>query len=211
MDKTWSVSLVSPDIEPIIDITIYMDVSLNPGPDKEQDTTNSLHGTSISTNVASVNSISYTRETLLSLRLSYKVCRNDRIVNDLKRTGLFHYRGKRGGKSRSNKSNYYSDAIRQSIPTRITNYHCLKRPITDRGPRLLVSIPRAPKQPCPVNLGEQYPVPKCLFLNICSLTKTKNRVKAHNACFGSGFVWCGHVCVVSETHLNPKVPDANVT
>ena len=42
-----------------------------------------------------------------------------------------------------------------------------------------------------------------MFINICSLAKTKNRVRA--------VVALEYVCVVSESHLKPEMPDAVVT
>ena len=51
-----------------------------------------------------------------------------------------------------------------------------------------------------------FAVPKCLFTNICSLSKTKNRV-AHEADLRSQDV---DVCVVSETRLSTNMPDAVV-
>ena len=49
--------------------------------------------------------------------------------------------------------------------------------------------------------------PKCLFLNICSLLKVKNGLKASLALEGDLYAEDIDICVISETHLNHNVPD----
>ena len=57
--------------------------------------------------------------------------------------------------------------------------------------------------------SSEFAVPKFLFTNICSLAKSKNRVRAvaletnlNNKDID--------ICVVSETHLKPEMSNANV-
>ena len=51
-------------------------------------------------------------------------------------------------------------------------------------------------------------MPKFMFINICSLTKTKNRVRAPIALEADMKNMDIDICVVSETHLKPDMPDA---
>ena len=53
-------------------------------------------------------------------------------------------------------------------------------------------------------------VPKCCFINICSLMKTKNKIKANIALEADLYAADIDICVVSETHLKKVVPDAKV-
>ena len=55
-----------------------------------------------------------------------------------------------------------------------------------------------------------FAVPNCMFVNICSLSKTKNRVQAPVALEADMRNNDIDVCVVSETHLKPAQPDAVV-
>ena len=55
-----------------------------------------------------------------------------------------------------------------------------------------------------------FAVPKCLFTNICGLSKTKNRVRAPVALEADLRSQDIDVCVVSETHLSTNMPDAVV-
>lgn len=49
-----------------------------------------------------------------------------------------------------------------------------------------------------------------MFLNICSLTKTRNGIKANLALKADLFTNEIDICVVSETHLKRIVPDSVV-
>ena len=55
-----------------------------------------------------------------------------------------------------------------------------------------------------------FAVPNCMFVNICSLSKTNNRVQASVALEADMRNNDIDVCVVSETHLKPAQPDAVV-
>ena len=55
-----------------------------------------------------------------------------------------------------------------------------------------------------------FPVPKSLFLNICSLDKIKNRVRASVALAADFRTWDIDVGVISETHLCSLKPDSIV-
>lgn len=55
-----------------------------------------------------------------------------------------------------------------------------------------------------------HAVPRCLFLIICSLAKTKKGVKAHIALETDLYSADIDVTVICETHLKKSIPDANV-
>ena len=80
----------------------------------------------------------------------------------------------------------------------------LKVPITWR---CLTPVPREPK---PSANHSVFAVPKCIFINICSLTKTKNKVRAVVALEADMWQNDIAVCVVMEKHLKPAQPDAKV-
>ena len=56
----------------------------------------------------------------------------------------------------------------------------------------------------------EFAVPKCLFINICGLAKTKNRVRAPVTLEADLRSQGIGICVVSETHLSTEMPDAIV-
>lgn len=106
------------------------------------------------------------------------------MLHSFKLLGILRYKGSRGG-------------CRQRIPVRISerrdetsswNVDC--RPINDMARANLV--------------------PKFLFTNICSLAKTKKRVRAAVALEADLNNKDIDICVVSETHLKPEIPDAIV-
>ena len=66
---------------------------------------------------------------------------------------------------------------------------------------------RRTRQHNDVERTRYYAVPKCLFLNICSLLKVKNGLKASVALEGDLYAEDIDICVILETHLNHNVPD----
>ena len=54
----------------------------------------------------------------------------------------------------------------------------------------------------------EFAVPKCLFTNICGLSKVKNRVRAEVALEADFRNHDIDVAVVSETHLAANIPDS---
>ena len=56
----------------------------------------------------------------------------------------------------------------------------------------------------------QFPVPKCVFLNICNLNKTKNNLRASIALAADLRTLDIDIAVISETHLNHNIPDCIV-
>ena len=57
-------------------------------------------------------------------------------------------------------------------------------------------------------MDERHAVPKCLFINICSLLKTKSRIRSSIALEMDLHTNDIDICVVSETHLKLEVPDS---
>ena len=74
--------------------------------------------------------------------------------------------------------------------------------------RCLAALHRAPVKR--KSSPSHFAVPNCMFVNICSLTKTKNRVRAPVAFEADMQNNDIDVCVVSETHLKPALSDAVV-
>ena len=74
--------------------------------------------------------------------------------------------------------------------------------------RCLTALHRAPVKR--KNSPSHFAVPNCMFVNICSLLKTKNRVRAPAALEADLRNNDIDVCVVSETHLKLAQPDAVV-
>ena len=57
---------------------------------------------------------------------------------------------------------------------------------------------------------DKFAVPKCMFINICSLAKSKRGIKANLALETDLFAYDIDICVVSETHLKKAAPDSLV-
>ena len=90
-----------PDFEPIIDITMDMDVSINPGPWKNEILSTGKPSYELSATPPScqitASRLNYSRDSLFRLSYYPKSVIETHIFEDLKRSGLFTYRGKRGG------------------------------------------------------------------------------------------------------------------
>ena len=85
--------LSAPDLHPVLDITIYKDIAINPGPEDDTSEKHELkcanfEGIQQDTYIATNNYIVYSRSTLLSLRAKYKLCYDRQILKDLKDHGL---------------------------------------------------------------------------------------------------------------------------
>ena len=120
------------------------------------------------------------------------------ISKDLEDHGILNYRSKRAGHKK----------VKENIPVVITNRFDEHRGVLNerRQELVLILIPRhpSPKQ----RTGERYAVPKFLFVNICSLLKTKNRIRSSLALEIGLHINDIDICLVSETHFRPDVPDA---
>ena len=76
-------------------------------------------------------------------------------------------------------------------------------------PQNLIKISCASK-PREETLNNTFAVPKFMFINICSLAKKKNRVRAVVALESDLLQNVIDICVVTETHLKPDIPGSVV-
>ena len=215
--KHGHICLAAPDFEPAFDITVCMDVAKNPGPDMETPkpllpTVNifeppSLPGTCLR----------YTRSALFKLRGPSKTTFRTSILGELKNAGLLRHRGKRGGLSRNSRSHgtghssvssMVRNESRSKIPT-VATCNRWRSSRSERGQSVRVEIQRKNEPVLKTSQGG-YTVPKCCFINICSLMTTKNKIKANIALETDLYAADIDICMVSETHLKKVVPDANV-
>ena len=115
-----------------------------------------------------------------------------------KALGILKHRGKRGGQCKRLHA-YCLNRQEQNISVVTGNGDgtCNMRVKPLAGERCRAYIPRSPV--LNVLRRSEFAVPKFMFINICSLNKTKNRVRAPI-----------DICVVSETHLKPEMSDAIV-
>ena len=135
--------LLVPGHDPPQDITIFMDVSLNPGPDVtgswiqlDRFTTSQVVGRHSHTN--SPSTTKYCRKFLLSLRSSTcSLC--PQVLGELKSHSLLRYRGGKGGKRTRGK---YLNVFSRSTQRDYANFGYLQAPLLPRGVNLnnLISI-----------------------------------------------------------------------
>ena len=204
------------DVHPAAELTICMDISSNPGPANITETSldkNCTNNTSaiLQTHKSVCNQSCsfrrvYSRRELWDLK-TIPAC-NNKILNQIKQSGLFRFRGKRAGRRHIRKK-YEVNNKSYNIPViincdRKSHYRHEHMHIRERN---LIPIPRNPRidQHC-IN----YPMPKCLLINICGLNKTKNRVRAPVALAADMIATDVDICIVSETHLKPDIPDSVV-
>ena len=172
-----------------------MDVESNPGPDNRFECES--HTTRL---------ITYTKQDLLRLRKfpASRLKPVPSVVQKLKMFNLCRYRGCRGGSWRRGESR-----DEKSIPVIFSIRGDVSSSIRARDMKNLVPIPKRKRNPVLQTVSE-FAVPKFLFTNICSLAKTKNRVWAAVVLEADLNNKDIDVCIVSETHLKPKIPDAIV-
>ena len=180
--KHGDMCLAAPDFEPAFDITVCMDVARNPGPDME--TPKPLFPTVNLSEPPSLpgTCLRYTRSALFKLRGPSKTKFRTSILGELKNAGLLRYRGKRGGLSRnsrrhstdhSNVSSMVIDESRSKIPT-VGSCNRWRPSRSERGQSVRIEIQRNNEPVLKTSQGG-YAFPKCCFINICSLMKTKKK------------------------------------
>lgn len=137
------------------------------------------------------------------------------VVQKLKMFNLYRYRGCRGGSWRRElgvdvgKVSSGESRDEKSIPVIFSIRGNVSSSIRARDMKNLVPIPKRKQNPVSRTVSE-FAVPKFLFTNICSLTKTKNRVRAAVALEADLNNKDIDVYIVSETHIKPEMPDAIV-
>ena len=183
-----------------LDICICMDVESNPGPRNENNASAVWNSGVICTKKYIIK---YARRDLFKFR-SIAVKPNSVVVDYIKSLKLFRYRGSRAGKRRYNAPNRgQSITVLSRIKSRRS------RPLRGICRENLINIVRNPL-PSKHNSTSEIAVPKFLFTNICSLVKTKNRVRAAVAIESDMNRNDVDICIVSETHLKAEIPDSVV-
>lgn len=134
------------------------------------------------------------------------------MLNTLKQLGILRYRGRSRVKNRAadtflNPSERARD--RQAIEVVKSRRPVKSCAVRERNAkRCLTALHRAPVKR--KNSLLLFANPNCMFVNICSLSKTKNRVRTPVALEADMRNNDIDVCVMSETHLKPAQPDAVV-
>lgn len=196
------------------------DIHPNPGPQDGQQENRLVDGVDLTTahrdssngsNGGADTILFRSRNDLLSLRrFAWKS--QAPVLNTLKQLGILRYRGRSRVKNRAadaflnpNKRARDGQAI-EVVKSRRPVKSCPVRELNAK--RCLTALHRAPVKR--KNSPSLFAVPNCMFVNICSLSKTKNRVRAPVALEADMRNNDIDVCVVSETHLKPAQPDAVV-
>ena len=179
-DKHGYLLIAAKDTALLVDITVYMDVERNPGPVVDTDWTKEKEKNQ------TPSAITYSRRELLTLRrIRTQPASTD--IKILKSFELFKYRGTRAGlkstrgRGRDIEPEPDRERDRQNIPV-IIGRRARVNPGRKAVPftRNIVRVPKATKavNQQTADSSGQFAVPKLLFTNICSLTKTKNKVRA---------------------------------
>ncbi|CAB3991556.1 Hypothetical predicted protein [Paramuricea clavata] len=187
-----------------IQITIHGDIELNPGPGLIPD--NQIVQQS-RRNSRSGGITALSRDILLSYR-KFGSKPTPKVMAMCKALNIFKYRSKRGGRRCIKLTETYHNE-RNTIKVVVGNRPCgTWSRIQKQRSVNLVQIPREPLLRQVRNTA--FAVPKVMLINICSLNKTKNRVRAVSALEADMKTLDIDICVVSETHLKPNIPDTIV-
>ena len=125
---------------------------------------------------------------------------------DLKAMGIFKYRGRRGGKkAKHNVSLERHPKSIQVVESRRPSKTCKQQ--FEHGKLICIQRENNSTRISPTT---EFAVPKCLFTNICSLAKSKNRLRAPVAIEAHLNNQDIDICVVSETHLSTYLPNSIV-
>ncbi|PFX12018.1 hypothetical protein AWC38_SpisGene24089 [Stylophora pistillata] len=210
------VFLTAPEKFVVLDISVNMDVHPHPGPEevdndhgKRKQSSNSLD---FACAIGSVGiHCSHNRDRLLSLRRSAGRPA-PHVFDTLKSLGMLKYRGpglrKLGKITKNISASQQSDRCR---PIEVVKTRRFARPYRILDPAKNRYLTLIPREPTKSSTGcSEFAVPKCMFINICSLSKAKNRVRAVVGLGADLRSKDIDACVVSETHLKPAQPDAIV-
>jgi len=182
------------------DLTLFGDIERNQGPLVDENK-NRTSASEIPHGQESNNEphISYLRDELLKLRSAGNVPLGRLLLDRLKSCEILKYRGNRAGRKKIKREANQITVVLGRRGERTHNDNIIARD------RVLIPIPRSKATTSPVY---QFAVPKCLFLNICSLLKTKNGVKASTALMVDLYTADIDLCVISETNLKREIPDS---
>ena len=192
------------------DITVFTDVERNPGPISSEEGYDL--GKQTRSNTSKIPC--YGRNYLLGLRKNAGKP-SSTVLETLKKLRLLRFRGCRGG-SRKNVQQVEERTVQNIsvvIGRRAESGSVIPWPRVEkrRNPCNLASVPKqvVSREHTSASSG-QLAVPKLLFTNICSVGKTKSRVRAVVALEADLRNNDIDACVVSETHLKNDVPDTVV-
>ena len=209
-DSRGLLLLAAPEKCVVLDITTSMDIHPNPGwEDRDRDAVNSTKHCKIGVHRRE-NTPMLDRCDILKLRKSAGKPLAS-VLGDLKELGILKYRGpgkRRDGRGSDKFGSKMCRSERKQPIEVVRSRRPAKSPRELRRTRYLTSIPR--DKPCQRDNKAEFAVPKCMFINICSLSKTKNKVRASVALEADLKNHDIDVCVVTETHLKLDQPDAVV-
>ena len=94
--KHGQTSLLIPGHDPPLDITIYLDIAINPGPNAAYELLLRRNRTRVILH-RDFTPKTYTRDQLFKIRRVYSTALPCRIFSDLRNSGMFHFRGSRAG------------------------------------------------------------------------------------------------------------------
>ena len=217
-DSRGLVYLAAPEDSVLLSTLLMMpDIHPNPGPQDGQQENWLVDGVDLTTahrdssNGGVDTNLFRSRNDLLSRR-RFALKPQAPVLNTLKQLGILRYRGRSRVKNRAadaflnpNERARDGQAI-EVVKSRRPVKSCPVRELNAK--RCLSALRRAPVKR--KNSPSLFAVPNCMFVNICSLSKTNNRVRASVALEADMRNNDIDVCVVSETHLKPAQPDAVV-
>lgn len=205
--KHGTTSLVVPGHDPPVDITIFLDVSINPGPDvarrfgvgrsdledSSRNLCRHLHNHHVQNSL-----LQYSRDQLLRFRRcsSFSIREDPALIPLLKENGIFRYRGRRSGnrvQQRRNSSAVSLRSCNHSYPRR-KNSTRLIEPADDLHIEVNTATRSKPKAS----------VPSLLISNTRSLTRKVDElewVARHNN---------ADVICVTESWLTDDIPDSAI-
>ena len=182
-----------------LDITIDMYVESQPGPETDRSLggVNKNYPTLMRTKPASL-------ECSEPLSLRNKASKPSlAVLSQFKSLGILKYLGQRGaGISRST-------SAKKILVMQGRRFIKAEGRKVDRSNLINISLVNTTNKTS-TSKSTGFAVPKCLFTNICGLSKTKNRVRAPVALEVDLRSQDIDVCVVSETHLSTNIQDAVV-
>ena len=197
--------LAAPEHSFVLDLTISMDVHPQPGPVCSKDIhelgSEGLASVNTAKGTGNVAILKYRRSTLVSLR-KFASRPSSSVMTDLKLLGILNYRGRRGGK-------HQNCTLPRNIEVVNTRRFEDTRTIAGGVSKSNLIQIRPSRRPGRCDQDpHSFVVPKCMFVNICGLSKTIKRVRAPVALEADLRNNDIDVCVVSD--LSTNMPDAIV-
>ena len=167
--------LAAPEHSFVLDLTISMDVHPQPGPVCSKDIhklgSEGLASVNTAKGTGNVAILKYRRSTLVSLR-KFASRPSSSVMTDLKLLGILNYRGRRGGK-------HQNCTLPRNIEVVNTRRFEDTRTIAGGVSKSNLIQIRPSRRPGRCDQDpHSFAVPKCMFENICGLSKTIKRVRA---------------------------------